>query len=150
MHISKVKLPFYLPCEIKCALQNRMSTFIFFLGLRSGLLEKMGYQIRRERQWSKHRPRSEKVFQIHNDYKVAHDSFPNRFWPPKKIVCYFSHFAMRNACFYDYRYMMFYTHTWSQTHYIIKKSLKYYKTIDLQLKMMLYCFSSFYFFIFIF
>ena len=94
-------------------------------------------------------PRSEKVFQIHNDYKVAHDSFPNRFLHSKKIVDYFSHFAMRNACFYDYRYMMFYTHTWSQTHYIIKKkSLKYYKTIDLQMKLMLYLFSSFYFFIF--
>ena len=69
-------------------------------------------------------PRSEKVFQIHNDYKVAHDSFPNRFLHSKKIVDYFSHFAMRNACFYDYRYMMFHTHTWSQTHYIIKKKFK--------------------------
>ena len=80
--------------------------FFFFLGFLFGLLEKKGYQIRKERQWSKHKPRSEKVFQIHNDYKVAHNSFPNRFLaPPKKIVGYFSHFAMRNACFYDYLWM---------------------------------------------
>ena len=26
MHISKVKLPFYPPCEVKCELQNRVST----------------------------------------------------------------------------------------------------------------------------
>ena len=26
MHISKVKLPFYPPCEIKCRLQNGVST----------------------------------------------------------------------------------------------------------------------------
>ena len=26
MHISKVKLPFYPPCEVKCGLQNRLST----------------------------------------------------------------------------------------------------------------------------
>ena len=26
MHISNVKLPFYPPCEIKCGLQNRVST----------------------------------------------------------------------------------------------------------------------------
>ena len=26
MHISKVKLPFYLPCEVKYMLQNRVST----------------------------------------------------------------------------------------------------------------------------
>ena len=26
MHISKVKLPFYPPCEVKCGLQNRVST----------------------------------------------------------------------------------------------------------------------------
>ena len=25
MHISKVKLPFYPPCEVKCELQNRVS-----------------------------------------------------------------------------------------------------------------------------
>ena len=28
MHISKVKLPFYPPCEVKCALQNRVSTLV--------------------------------------------------------------------------------------------------------------------------
>ena len=26
MHIFKVKLPFYLPCKVKCGLQNRVST----------------------------------------------------------------------------------------------------------------------------
>ena len=26
MHISKVKLPFYPPCEVKCVLQNKLST----------------------------------------------------------------------------------------------------------------------------
>ena len=26
IHISNVKLPFYPPCEIKCGLQNRVST----------------------------------------------------------------------------------------------------------------------------
>ena len=26
MHISKVKLPFYPPCEVKCGLQNTVST----------------------------------------------------------------------------------------------------------------------------
>ena len=26
MHIFKVKLPFYPPCEVKCGLQNRVST----------------------------------------------------------------------------------------------------------------------------
>ena len=26
MHISKVKLPFYPPCEVKCRLQNGVST----------------------------------------------------------------------------------------------------------------------------
>ena len=26
MYISKVKLPFYLPCEVKCELQNGVST----------------------------------------------------------------------------------------------------------------------------
>ena len=26
MHISKVKLPFYPPCEVKCGLQNGVST----------------------------------------------------------------------------------------------------------------------------
>ena len=66
-------------------------------------------------------PRSQKVFHIHNDYKVAHDSFPNRFLHSKKIVDYFSHFAMRNACFYDYRYMMFYTHTLGPKHIISLK-----------------------------
>ena len=30
MHISKVKLPFYPLCEIKCGLQNGMSTNINF------------------------------------------------------------------------------------------------------------------------
>ena len=28
MHISKVKLHFYLPCEVKCGLQNRVSTYL--------------------------------------------------------------------------------------------------------------------------
>ena len=28
MHISKVKLPFYPPCEVKCGLQNRVSTLV--------------------------------------------------------------------------------------------------------------------------
>ena len=28
MHISKVKLPFYPPCEVKCRLQNGVSTNI--------------------------------------------------------------------------------------------------------------------------
>ena len=27
IHISNVKLPFYPPCEVKCRLQNRVSTF---------------------------------------------------------------------------------------------------------------------------
>ena len=27
-HISKVKLPFYPPCEVKCELQNRVSTIV--------------------------------------------------------------------------------------------------------------------------
>ena len=26
MHIFKVKLPFYLPCEVKCGLQNEVSS----------------------------------------------------------------------------------------------------------------------------
>ena len=26
IHISNVKLPFYPPCEVKCGLQNRVST----------------------------------------------------------------------------------------------------------------------------
>ena len=26
MHIPKVKLPFYPPCEVKCRLQNEVST----------------------------------------------------------------------------------------------------------------------------
>ena len=26
IHISNVKLPFYTPCEVKCGLQNRVST----------------------------------------------------------------------------------------------------------------------------
>ena len=29
MHISKVKLPFYPPGEVKCRLQNEVSTFMF-------------------------------------------------------------------------------------------------------------------------
>ena len=29
MHISKVKLPFYPPCEVQCRLQNKVSTPIF-------------------------------------------------------------------------------------------------------------------------
>ena len=28
IHISNVKLPFYPPCEVKCGLQNRVSTHI--------------------------------------------------------------------------------------------------------------------------
>ena len=28
MHIPKAKLPFYLPCEVKCKLQNRVSTAV--------------------------------------------------------------------------------------------------------------------------
>ena len=27
IHISNVKLPFYPPCEVKCGLQNRVSTW---------------------------------------------------------------------------------------------------------------------------
>ena len=50
----------------------------FFFGLQSGLLEK------KRRQWSKHRPRRENIFQIHNDYKVAHNSFPHRYFPTKR------------------------------------------------------------------
>ena len=30
MHISKVKLPFYPPCEIKCGLQNRVPTTVMY------------------------------------------------------------------------------------------------------------------------
>ena len=35
MHIPKAKLPFYPPCEVKCRLQNGVSTFSFFLLLGS-------------------------------------------------------------------------------------------------------------------
>ena len=35
IHISNVKLPFYPPCEVKCGLQNRMST-----ACRSSFLKK--------------------------------------------------------------------------------------------------------------
>ena len=35
MHISKVKLPFYPPCEVKCGLQNRVSTAVY--GIMGGL-----------------------------------------------------------------------------------------------------------------
>ena len=34
IHISNVKLPFYPPCEVKCGLQNRVST----LGLKQSNL----------------------------------------------------------------------------------------------------------------
>ena len=40
MHISKVKLPFYPPCEVKCRLQNRVSTDI--LRQQQGLLQGLG------------------------------------------------------------------------------------------------------------
>ncbi|XP_075647879.1 uncharacterized protein LOC142618749 [Castanea sativa] len=49
-----------------------------FFNLRPRLDIRTFFSRRRERrQWSKHRPRRDKIFQIHNDYKVAHDSFPN-------------------------------------------------------------------------
>ena len=41
MHISKAKLPFYQPCEVKCGLQNEVSTATFLEVLkevRLGLL----------------------------------------------------------------------------------------------------------------
>ena len=35
MHISKVKLPFYPPCDVKYGLQNRVSTIIIKLIMMS-------------------------------------------------------------------------------------------------------------------
>ena len=32
MHIPKAKLPFYPPCEVKCRLQNRVSTLSYMFG----------------------------------------------------------------------------------------------------------------------
>ena len=38
MHISKVKLPFYPLCEVKCRLQNRVSTISENVGLSEDML----------------------------------------------------------------------------------------------------------------
>ena len=42
IHISNVKLPFYPPCEVKCGLQNRVSTAVFLFSLVSIRKTKMG------------------------------------------------------------------------------------------------------------
>ena len=39
MHISKVKLPFYPPCEVKCKLQNKVSTKRQFEALSNRIKE---------------------------------------------------------------------------------------------------------------
>ena len=64
--------------------------FSFFFKTFQGCY--LGYYRRRERrQWNKHRPRRDKIFQIHNDYKVSHDSFPNRYFPKiKNFACIFT------------------------------------------------------------
>ena len=44
IHISNVKLPFYPPCEVKCELQNRMSTegylYFYFIKMIFAFLNK--------------------------------------------------------------------------------------------------------------
>ena len=42
MNISKVKLPFYPPCEVKCGLQNRVSTLKHMLSIQKSSLDKTG------------------------------------------------------------------------------------------------------------